>query len=450
MVDLFNTFESDKLEYKRELPSNKKLAIEVIAMANSKGGKIVIGYDEQDRSIVGCDLSQKIEEKIANIIQSLCSPQISYFLAFKTYENKTVIILDVPEGPSKPYYLKNQEMVNGTYIRVGSTSRKADQDTLARLIRQGKNLSFDFEHTSIKTTLSLVRLKKYLSSRKARLGSKIPKITDLLKEDLGLTKKNKPTIAGTLLFSENPQKVPELQNAIIRAARFKGDSKGIFIDQAEFAGPITDQIEHAMKFVLRNIRLTAKVDGLQRKDEYEYAPFVIRELITNAVVHREYAIGGQCIMLAIFDDRIEITSPGGLPGNITTETIMDRQFNRNPIIAKRMFEMGYFESWGQGIDLVLQWAEKKNIKRPVFIDNQEQFSVVLFSQLSKDKTNSYFSHNSLDSKIISYLQMNQQITNKQCQKEFGVSKTQAQQAFKRLLSKDQIIRIGAGRAVYYN
>lgn len=160
-----------------------------------------------------------------------------------------------------------------------------------------------------------------------------------LLKDLGIQSNNTKTVAGCLLFHDNPQDIPELSHAYIKAARFKETRKGFFLDQTEMEGCLPDQIDDAVKFVLKNIRLSGTIEGSKRIERYEYPPDIIREAIVNAVIHRDYSISGACILLAVYDDRLEVTSPGGLAGQVTVENIQDRQYNRNPIIAKRMFEM---------------------------------------------------------------------------------------------------------------
>ena len=107
---------------------------------------------------------------------------------------------------------------------------------------------------------------------------------------------------------------------------------------------------------------------MRRIDTYPYPREIVREMIVNAVVHRDYSYTSSPIQLAVFDERIEITSPGGLAGPVTAETIEDRQYNRNPLIAKRLFEMGYFDSWGQGIDQIMEWARQSGRTLPQCID----------------------------------------------------------------------------------
>ncbi|MDC0357204.1 putative DNA binding domain-containing protein [Oligoflexia bacterium] len=451
-MDLQNVIENEQLEFKRELPKGRKLAHEVIAFANTRGGKIIIGYDEKEQKVIGVTPDQKTEERIVNIIQGYCAPNIDYSISYETYDNVPLLVLYVEKGVATPFHLKNKPLEEGAYIRAGSTTRIADRETLARLIREGKNISFDSEVVSTAVDFNSDLLQPYFKQRHARLGADIPVVAPAILTDLFLLRRKKVTVAGALLFTDKPQDIPELSNAYIKAARFKGKRKGIFIDQKELLGPATVQIDEGVKFVLRNIRLHGQIKGVKRKERYEYPLEIVREVIVNAVIHRDYSVSGSAILLAIYDDRIEITSPGGLPGPVTVNNISDRQYNRNPILAKRMFEMGYFDSWGQGIDTILAWASDQEAKKPEFLDEGSQFTLVLYPEKSEVVENSQEQSEGLsdrEEKVLKYIQHNNQMTNKVIQDHFQLSKTQVQVVLRKLLGKKLIQLHGAGRGTYY-
>jgi hypothetical protein len=154
--------ENESLETKRQLSSSNKLAIEVIAFANTRGGRIVIGYDEKAKVFVGVVPSQKLEEKIANIIHDCCEPQVTFAVSYESVQDKPLMIIDIPVSANKPHYLKSKGLAQGTYVRVGSTCRLADQETLARLIREGKHISFDSETVSRSSSLSQGKIQRFL------------------------------------------------------------------------------------------------------------------------------------------------------------------------------------------------------------------------------------------------------------------------------------------------
>jgi len=443
--------ESETLETKRQLPSSNKLAIEVIAFANTRGGRIVIGYDEKAKAVVGVVPSQKLEEKIANIIHDCCEPQVPFTISYESVRDKTLLIIDIPVSANKPHYLKSKGLTQGTYIRVGSTCRLVDQETLARLIREGKHISFDSETVSRPISLDQEKILRFLTERKKRLGARVTQITPALLEDLGAQTNGAETVAGCLLFYGHPQDIPELSHAYIKAARFKGTQKGTFLDQAEINGCLADQIDDAVTFVLKNIRLSGTIEGSKRIERYEYPSDIIREAIVNAVIHRDYSISGACILLAVYDNRLEITSPGGLAGQVTVDNIQDRQYNRNPIIAKRMFEMAYFDSWGQGIDRILAWADQTSAKPPTFMDAYDQFTLTLFPENSTSSSSTQYQPplSQLERDVLDYVNQHGRVVNREIRQTFGCTKTQAQVVLRKLRDRNLLKVYGAGRSTFY-
>ena len=449
-MKLNRLLESATLELKRQFPSNEKLAVEMIALANTKGGQIIIGYDESTKKVVGCEVNQKNEELIANIVSDLTTPRIDYTLSYETIGKATLLIINVSLGVSKPHYLTNKNLSTGTYLRIGSTSRLADRETLARLIREGKNLPFDSECVSAKIELDRDLLKDFLERRKHKLGASLPKINTEQLESLGLISNSKVTVAGALLFCKEPQNIRELSNSYIKAGRFKGDKKGQFIDQRTILGSLPEQIDEAVGFVLRHVNVSGTVIGTKRHDVPAYPVEILREVITNAVIHRDYSISGSSILLSIYDDRLEIVSPGGLPGQVTVENMIDRQYSRNPTLSKRMFEMGFFDSWGQGIDKIVSWAKESNIKAPIFLDGGTggQFSATVFNkQLSAAPLGKREIEN--EAKIMAIIRVSGFVTNKDVRHQLGFTKTKAQVVIRRMLESGKISLEGKGRSAKY-
>ena len=159
---------------------------------------------------------------------------------------------------------------------------------------------------------------------------------------------------------------------------FKGTDRAVFLDKREFTGPIYTQIEEAVDFVLRNIRLGATIDGLVRKEKYELPPEAIREMIINAHCHRNL-LDESCIQVAVYDDRLEVTSPGGLYNGLTYEEVMNGHSKiRNKGIANIFSQMGLVEAWGSGIKRILNAAEEYGLPKPRFQEFDNMFRVELF------------------------------------------------------------------------
>lgn len=230
-----------------------------------------------------------------NVASTNCRPIISPVIGRHVIGGKTVLVITVYPGSAKPYHLASKGVEEGTFIRVGSTNRQADQAIIRELGRQAANIPYDRTqaHGATVADLDDQLINAFRVRRQERLGTPVEEIAPPFLLKIGAaTRANDelvPTIAGVLLFSSHPQQFPELTRALIRSARFKGRDKHLLIDQAEIEGPLPRQIEEAARFVIRNTRLGGRVEGLLRRDIHEYPLPAIRELITNAVVHRDYS-----------------------------------------------------------------------------------------------------------------------------------------------------------------
>ena len=342
--------ESKNIEYKVSLPDkSEKYMKTIVAFANTQGGKLIVGVDDKTHQIVGVenDVLFQLMDGIANAVSDSCVPQIIPDIEPQTVDGKTVIVVSVEAGKNRPYYLKSKGKDNGTYIRVAGTSRQAFPEKIKELEMEGARISWD-ELTCV----------GYPVSEEA---------TEKLCQDIEKFRKK----AG---MAEHSVKKEQLINWKI----LKGTDRAMFLDKREFTGPIYTQIEEAVDFVLRNIRLGATIDGLVRKEKYELPPEAIREMIINAHCHRNL-LDESCIQVAVYDDRLEVTSPGGLYNGLTYEEVMNGHSKiRNKGIANIFSQMGLVEAWGSGIKRILNAAEEYGLPRPRFQEFDNMFRVEVF------------------------------------------------------------------------
>lgn len=272
---------------------------------------------------------------------------------------------------------KNKE--HGTYIRVAGTSRPADEAVLKDLEYQGAGKSFD-ELVNVETDYeeeNALRLcsdiQKYIAESQGISIKKVRTITAVNLENWGILKKNGSSYLPTnafILLTKNTFRFAKIQCAL-----FKGENRAVFIDRREFDGSIYGQIEEAYQFVLKHINLGATIDGIVRKDRYELPPESIREAIINAVCHRCY-LDHSCVQVAVYDNRVEITSPGMLYGGLTMEqAISGRSKIRNACIAEVFSRMGIIEQWGTGFQRMIQGCKEYGVQEPEFIDMGDAFRV---------------------------------------------------------------------------
>lgn len=373
--------ESKNVEFKVKLPDDsKKYMKTIVAYANTSGGKIIIGVDDT-RNIVGVEPSSvfQIMDKIANAISDMCAPQIIPDVTFQTIQGKCIVQIEIYPGQNRPYYIRSMGKENGTYIRVAGTSRPVDEAILKDLEYQGAGKSYD-EIVNVeidydeKQALKLCNdIQKYIAESRGLPINRVRKITVTNLENWGLLKKSDQNYLPTnafVLCTNNTFRFAKIQCAL-----FKGEDRAVFIDKREFAGPIYNQIEEAYQFVLKHINLGATIDGIVRKDKYELPPESIREAIINSVCHRCY-LEHSCVQIAIYDNRVEVTSPGMLYGGLTVEQAIEgRSKIRNVCIAELFSRMGIIEQWGTGLQRMIRGCREYGVREPEFADMGDAFRV---------------------------------------------------------------------------
>jgi len=352
--DIIQQPEGRRLEFKQELPSVADLAKTIVAFANDAGGDIYIGIRNEPREIVGVLDSElfKIEEQISTIIHDKCSPVVVPNISMHAEDGKQVIKVHIYRGSDFPYFLKQKGKQEGTYIRVGSTNRQADAAIIAELERQKRNVSFDSELIFDKTAADF-DITAFESQFKELTGEVLDEAG--LKK-LGLLKENKgewlPTNAMAL-FADLKTRNELFPYSKIECARFKGVSTDTKIDDKTIIEHISLQAEEAYKFVLRQIDESSVIEGVYTKGRWECPVQAIREALRNAVVHRDYSLTGKDIKVAIYDDMVEITSPGKLMPSIDFNEMDARQSDiRNKVIAPLFKRMGVIDQWGNGLKII--------------------------------------------------------------------------------------------------
>ena len=446
--------ENKRLELKEKLPSNEKLAKTIIAFSNTSGGKLVIGVND-NREIVGIDEDKifEYEEKISSIINDLCYPTILPEIYAQNIDGKVVLVVEVFRGSLLPYYLKNKGKLKGTYIRVGSTNRLADEVMIAELQRQRFNKSFD-EEENFEFELKNLNLNIIYNE-----FEKIDKICDYEKlKNLKLIKNinglDYPTNALLIALGV-------FNNTSVKCARFKGVSKEIFIDKKEFNDDLFSNLQNSIKFLQNHLNLNAEVKGLQLKEELEIPLLAIREALINAIIHRNY-LRNSDIKVAVYDDIVEIVSPGGFPNGLTIDEVMSgRSEIRNKVLASLFRELKFVETWGSGIAKIKKLCEEKNVKFE--INESGNFVSIVFyrPKISEKMPNSAekmpnsaekllkLVDNEQEEKVINFLIENKKIDVNQVEKLLNLKERRAREILKKLVDKGILEKIGKTKGSYY-
>ncbi|MCD4684760.1 MAG: transcriptional regulator, partial [Anaerolineae bacterium] len=188
-----------------------------------------------------------------------------------------------------------------------------------------------------------------------------------------------PTNAGILLFGKDPQMF--LRGSDITAARFAGEEMGDVFTRQDINGTLPQQIRRVETFLVDNLRKGVRLgESMARSEQPEYPMKAVRELLVNAVAHRDYSIQGDGIRLYLFSDRLEITSPGGLPGPVTVQNIRDERFSRNSAIVQVLSDMGFIERLGYGVDRVIMLMQEDELPEPQFAETAGGFRVMLYNR----------------------------------------------------------------------
>ena len=374
--------ENEKIEFKENTKTSAYIKT-VVAFANGNGGKIIFGVKD-DGKIIGIENEFEVMDGIINAISDNCYPMIVPNISFHTIEDKTVILVEIEGGRRKPYYLKSKGMQKGTYIRSGATTRAIEEDyILKELVLEGENKYFD-QQICYGESVSDEEIEKFcewleeLARENSETDVKIKKVTKntLLSWKLLEEKNGKifPTNAYILLSGRENWEISRK----IQCGVFKGETRSIFVDKKEFEGSVITQLEKTYKYVLEKINLGSDIVGIYRVDKYEIPPKSIRELIANAIIHRSY-LEPNDIQVALYDNRLEITSPGMLISGVNIKRMKEGYSKlRNRAIASVFAYVNIIEKWGSGIPRILNELREYGLQEPEFIPSETDFRVNIY------------------------------------------------------------------------
>ena len=368
-------------------PGRNELADELAAIANTHDGVLVLGVDDRTRDIVG--IPQDRLEDVERYVYEICNDLIKPPVLFRTFRlqlpNSTgdlqaVLKVEIPRS------LFVHRSSGGYLLRQGSSRREMPPEYLARLFQQrsqARLIRFEEQPVPQSSIDDLaVELCSNYTTRSDEAAEKVLLKRSLLsKEESGVVR---ASIAGVLFCCEKPERF--LPNAYIEAVRYRGQKQdsNYQIDAQKICGPLNRQIEQAMVFLRRNQTISAaKVP--HRVEMKQFSERAVFEAIVNAAAHRDYSIFASKIRFFMFDDRLEIYSPGALPNTVTVESIALRQATRNELITSLLAETPvaetvgnvgrgfYMEKRGDGVPIILSESEKLSGKKPIYslIDDSE-------------------------------------------------------------------------------
>ncbi len=423
--------ESETVEFKEGL-NIREILETVCAFANSKGGVIIIGVSD-DGAIRGINIGKGTVESIVNSITNEIRPKIYPEVSVLFVDGKGIIKVVVPEGDKKPYFYKER-----AYKRVGKSNVKMDPEEITRKIIEREKI-WEFVERRITgrfEDLDLQKVKEFM--RRMLIVRKTKFVGDekeLLKK-LNVLEDGKVNLAGILLFGKNPQE--KMPYACIKAMRKIGNE---ITDEELIEGRLDEQIEGALDFVRRHIPKEIRIEKSKRIEEWIVPEEIIREIIVNAVVHRDYSIPSP-ILLKYVDDEIVIINPGGLLPPLKVEDLYRKDHPsilRNPIIGRALFLLGYIEGWGEGTTRIIEICKDKGIPIPKFEDRDGFFYVKI--KVYREE---------LDEREKEVLKMaHRGVTSRQISKKLGISERTAREILRKLYERGILKRRREGRGYIY-
>jgi ATP-dependent DNA helicase RecG len=369
--------ESHLLEFKRELPQNDQIVKTVIGFCNQAGGSLIIGVDD-DGTIVGLpedEVMQVIEWMEPSVYQS-CSPPIIPKVLAQRIANKLILVITVSSGMNKPYYRTSEGLEKGTYIRIGRSTIRATADMIEELKWQSRGLSFDAMpvYQAKINDLNSDKINDFLESRRQKAKVKVD--NEILRSYKLVTEEHSqefPTVAGVLLFGKDVNFF--FSEAMIICTHFSGTSERNVIATRDCIGNLFEQFSEAYHFILSQLNRSFKIIGPRRDEQLEIPESAIRELLLNAIVHRNYHLRSPS-KIAIYEDRIEIFSPGGFPTPFPN-ILQGLTDARNMTICKVFREAQYIEKLGSGIIEAFESYAKAGLSPPEIINNDNHVKCIL-------------------------------------------------------------------------
>jgi ATP-dependent DNA helicase RecG len=455
---LISQGEGQRLELKRSLAELERGVRTVAAFANTEGGHLLFGVRDSGE-IIGVTVGRTTRERVVNMIRDNTDPVLYPSVEYVEVQGTTVIVATVEESDSKPHLAFGR-----AYRRVGAVDVQMTRDEYERLLLQRRQVEFDCQLVEAATYADLdeAKLEWYIRQRAERRGVRAPATSPQetlinLGALVGEGGELVPTKGGLLFFGGDPQRF--IPHSEVRIARFKGTTMGHFIDSADLRGTLPAMIDEAEHFIRRNTRVAAKVVGFKRREISEYPYEAVREAICNAVCHRDYFMDGSTVRIMIFDDRIEVNSPGPLPPGVTVENIDRKHVLRNKLIANYLYDIYYIEKWGTGITKMRRLMREHGLAEPVFEELGSFFAVTFYGpgekilDLIPEEGVVDLRALGLSERQIEALRLmvneGRELSNKEYREMFGVATRTASRALMGLVKTGMVQQTGEGRGIKY-
>ena len=436
--------ECKNIEFKRQYTDDIKYA--VLAFANTDGGTLYIGING-DGSVEGVEDPDAVMLQVMNMIRDAIRPDITVAVDCSTelMENKHIVVLTIQRGVARPYYLANKGIrPAGVYVRQGASSVPASETAILQMIKESSGDVYE-EARSLNQNLTFKEAEAYFAKKHLQFGDAQKRTLQLISAD------------GT--YSNLGMLLSDQCISIIKLAVFEGRTKTVFHDRKELSGSLFKQLEDAYAYINQFNYTRSEFPGLERVDTRDYPPEAVREALLNAVIHREYGIGGPTL-ISIFDDRIEFVTIGGLVKGLSLADIkLGVSMLRNKNLANVFYRLHLIEAYGTGL-LKIDECYADCAVKPQLLATDNAFKLVLpnINFAAKQVKNFPLADESKTAAkkeeryqiVLELARKNSLVTRSMIEKALHVSTSTAVLVLKKMLQLGLLKKYGEGRNVSYS
>ena len=427
--------ESEVVELKSKMIGD--ICKEVIAFANSKGGTLYIGV-EDNGNVIGVEDTDQVTLQLSNMIRDSIKPDVTMFVRYETLsvESKNIIAVTVQKGTDRPYYLGSKGLKpSGVYVRNGTSTDPATDTAIRRMIKETDGDSFETMR-SLEQNLTFNAAEEQFKKRNI--------LFDLTKmQTLGM-------VSADGIYSNVALLLSDQCSNTIKAATFSGTDKTTFQDRREIGGSLFRQMEEMYAYLDMRNQTKATFEGLYRTDTRDYPEEALREALLNSLVHRDYSFSASTL-ISVYDDRIEFVSVGGLPVGIALEDIMlGLSVCRNPKLAAIFYRLELIEAYGTGMPKIMNAYAGTGLEPKIEVTNNA-FKITLPNRNAAIKGDNVVCNKaqSDEERILNLIASAGYVVRSDVDKLLNVSQATANRILKRMLEEELIRQEGNGKNTKY-